>query len=151
MAANFEIHIDARAVEQMREAAANKLRRAAEIVGGMMETNAKKHVKTAVYSTPHGWYIRTGNLRNRITHEITEDEKTITITVGSEVEYAPYVELGTGIYAEESHAKSIPWRYQDDNGNWHTTSGMKPRPFLRPALENHVHEYIRAIEAEMQA
>ena len=29
----------------------------------------------------------------------------------------------------------MPWSYQDDKGEWHTTSGMKPHPYMRPALE----------------
>lgn len=28
----------------------------------------------------------------------------------------------------------MPWNYQDDKGEWHSTSGMKPQPYMRPAL-----------------
>ena len=26
----------------------------------------------------------------------------------------------------------------DANGNWHRTSGMKPRPFITPAIEENI-------------
>lgn len=50
------------------------------------------------------------------------------------LEYAPYVEYGTGLFAEEQGRQDVPWCYQDDKGEWHTTSGMPPQPFMRPAL-----------------
>lgn len=60
------------------------------------------------------------------------------------------VELGTGVHAlGESHAKKIPWHYKDAKGKWHTTYGMPPRPYLRPAIEKHKDEYKEVLEAEM--
>ena len=58
--------------------------------------------------------VDTGNLRNSITHGVED----YTAYIGTNVEYAPYVEYGT--------------------------SRMKAQPFIRPAAENHVDEY-RAI------
>lgn len=121
------------------------LAKAAEVIGGMMETKAKQYITEGVYTNDaQGWYIRTGNLRNSITHTVEQDENTTTAIVGSAVEYAPFVELGTGIYAE-SGGRQTPWRYQDSKGNWHTTSGMPARPYLRPALENHIKQYQEAL------
>lgn len=71
-----------------------------------------------------------GDLRRSITSKI-EDTKGIVYTP---LEYAPYVEYGTGLFAEEGGRTDVPWCYQDDEGNWHSTSGMHPTPFLRPAL-----------------
>ena len=48
--------------------------------------------------------------------------------------YAPYVEYGTGKFAENGGREDVPWVYQDIKGDWHTTSGMEPRPYMRPAL-----------------
>ena len=45
------------------------------------------------------------------------------------------VEYGTGLFAETGGRVDVPWSYQDDEGNWHTTSGQKPQPFMRPALD----------------
>ena len=40
--------------------------------------------------------VDTGNLRNSISHQVDEAESAVYI--GTNVEYAPYVELGTGKY-----------------------------------------------------
>lgn len=73
-----------------------------------------------------------GDLRRSITSKV-EDMKGIVYTP---LEYAPYVEYGTGLFAEGGNGrKDVPWNYQDEEGNWHSTSGMKPHPYMRPALE----------------
>lgn len=71
-----------------------------------------------------------GELRRSISSKV---EGTVGI-VFTPLEYAPYVEYGTGLFAEEAGRKDTPWSYQDDEGNWHSTSGQKPQPFMRPAL-----------------
>ena len=75
--------------------------------------------------------VDTGDLRNSITHEV-DDGVGI---VGTNKEYAPYVEYGTGIFAVEGNGRDTPWSYQDDEGNWHTTIAQKPQPFLNPAAQ----------------
>ena len=72
--------------------------------------------------------VDTGNLRNSITHMIDEQEPAAII--GTNNEYAAYVELGTGIYAEGGGGRPTPWVYQDAKGNWHMTHGNKPQPFF---------------------
>lgn len=57
--------------------------------------------------------VDTGRLRNSITHVTRPDEKAVYI--GTNVEYAPYVELGT--------------RHQ------------KAQPYLKPAAEDHASTY----------
>lgn len=57
--------------------------------------------------------VDTGRLRNSITHEVRMDEKATYI--GSNVEYAAFVEMGT--------------------------QRTKARPYLRPAATNHTEEY----------
>lgn len=85
--------------------------------------------------------VATSNLKQSISHDSDEE----TAIVGTNVEYAPYVEYGTGIHAEGG-GRSTPWRYKDSDGNWHTTSGQKPQPFLRPAIADHTDEYKNLIE-----
>lgn len=72
-----------------------------------------------------------GELRRSITSKV-EDNKGIVFTP---LEYAPYVEFGTGLFAESGGRMDVPWHYQDEEGEWHSTSGQKPQPFMRPALE----------------
>lgn len=126
-----------------------RLALAAEEIRNRMETNAVNEVLDVVYGTDEGWYRRTGALSNSITAVVENDGKMVA--VGSGLKYAPYVELGTGVYAKDGNtkAKSIPWHYKDRNGNWHTTYGMKPRPFLRPAIEKHIAEYREVLEDAM--
>lgn len=139
----FESHL-----ADIQKATDEQLARAAEIIGGMAESYAKKKISEVVYASPAGWYVRTGNLRNSITH--TTEDNGHTVVIGSAVTYAPYVELGTGKYAEGGGGRSTSWRYQDSKGNWHTTSGMPARPYLRPAIEDHKREYKEVVEEELK-
>jgi HK97 gp10 family phage protein len=84
----------------------------------------------------------TGELRRSITSKV-EDYKGIVYTP---LEYAPYVEYGTGLFAENGGRKQVPWWYQDDEGNWHSTSGMKPHPYMRPALEENREKIIQILK-----
>ena len=87
----------------------------------------------------------TGNLRNSISHRVDPDEPAAY--VGTDTEYAPYVEFGTGIYADGG--RPTPWVYQDDEGNWHWTRGNPAQPFLKPAVADHAQTYRNIIEDEM--
>ena len=73
----------------------------------------------------------TGALRRSIRSKV-EGLEGIVYTP---LEYAPYIEYGTGLFAEGNGRKDVPWNYQDDKGNWHSTSGLKPQPFMRPSLD----------------
>ena len=68
-------------------------------------------------------------------HISAEVEKTKS-RVGTNTKYAPYVEMGTGLFAvNDDGRKDVPWHYKDAEGKWHTTSGQHPKPFLQPALD----------------
>lgn len=90
----------------------------------------------------------TGNLRNSISHRVDPDEPAAY--VGTDTEYAPYVEFGTGIYAEGGGGRPTPWVYQDDEGNWHWTRGNPAQPFLKPAVAEHAQSYRNIIEDELK-
>ena len=90
--------------------------------------------------------VDTGNLRNSISHTVDADEPAAYI--GSNVEYAAYVELGTGKYTEGG--RPTPWVYQDDSGNWHWTAGNPAQPFLKPAVADHPQTYRNIIEDELK-
>lgn len=83
-----------------------------------------------------------GELRRSITSKVENHEGIIY----TPLEYAPYVEYGTGLFAVEGGRQDVPWCYQDDEGNWHTTSGMHPQPFMYPALAECREEVIRIIK-----
>lgn len=76
-----------------------------------------------------------GELRRSITSKVEQEGSDLRGVVFTPLEYAPYVEYGTGLFAENGGRQDVPWSYQDDKGEWHTTSGMKPQPYMRPALD----------------
>lgn len=84
----------------------------------------------------------TGALRRSITSEVNGLEGVIY----TPLEYAPYIEFGTGLFAEGGGRADVPWNYQDDEGNWHSTSGQKPQPFMRPALNENREQIIRILK-----
>ena len=106
--------------------------RALEIIGGKIESYAKGLVP-----------VDTGALRNSITHAVDGD----TVIAGSAILYAPYVELGTG------KEYSPPPEWMENNaprGAGIISRSVKPRPYLRPAVENHIDEYKNGIETELK-
>lgn len=84
----------------------------------------------------------TGELRRSITSKVENGEGIVF----TPLEYAPYVEFGTGLFAEGGGRMDVPWNYQDDKGEWHSTSGQKPQPFMRPALEENREKILRILK-----
>ena len=102
--------------------------RALEKCGLLAESYAKKLCPT-----------KTGRLKNSITHE-QQDEKTMVI--GTDVEYAPFVELGH---------RQEPGRYVPAIGKRLKRAWVPPKAFLRPAAENHANEFRSIIENEFKS
>lgn len=88
--------------------------------------------------------VDTGNLRNSITHKVVDNTNDVAMYVGTTVEYGPYVEIGTGKYVKGG--RQDPWAFQDAKGDWHMTSGMKARPYVKPAIADHVKVYKEVIK-----
>lgn len=92
---------------------------AMELVAQQGESNAIAEVTKLVYDTPPSpTYVRTGDLRKSISHKYLKSEKEAYI--GTNIEYAPYVEFGT--------------------------RNMPERPFLRNAAQNYSDEYKAILE-----
>lgn len=68
--------------------------------------------------------VDAGNLRNSITHTVDPGEKAAY--VGTDSEYAVYVEMGTGKFV--TGGRPTPWVYKDAQGNWHMTHGRISSP-----------------------
>lgn len=81
--------------------------------------------------------VKTGRLRNSITH-LTISEPAVLIC--SNVEYAPYVELGH---------RQQPGRYVPALKKRLKASKVNGKPFIRPAIENHMSEYQDIVNKEM--
>lgn len=97
---------------------------------------AEKHAKENLTAFPR---VDTGRLRNSIAHAVAPSEEAVYI--GTNVSYAVYVELGTGIHASDGNGRKTPWVYIDSEGKAHVTKGMKPTHYLRDAACNHSEEY----------
>lgn len=85
---------------------------------------------------------RGGTLRNSITFEVSGDE----LSIGSNVEYAPFVELGTGPNFEPP-PEWEQFEAPPSSGIGH--GYVYPRPFLRPAIEDHLSEFQNIIKSEL--
>ena len=76
--------------------------------------------------------VRTGKLRRSIHQEVNQKSKSVEGRVFTGVEYAPYVEFGTGISGAATYPYDPPdidLAYRED---W---PGMDAQPFLYPALK----------------
>lgn len=92
----------------------------------------------------------TGALRNSIQSKVEMDGNSIVGVVFTPLEYAPYVEYGTGLFAEGGGRMDVPWNYQDDKGEWHSTSGQKPHPFMQPALSDNRNKILEILEESIK-
>lgn len=91
--------------------------------------------------------VDTGAMRNSINHQVQESESAVY--VGTNDSKAVYHEYGTGIYLESEdgrQGRQTPWRYQDRDGNWHITRGMKPIHMLKNGIGNNIPEYKQIAE-----
>lgn len=93
--------------DTIKQASAEAIERALEAIGLQAEGYAKMLCP-----------VDTGRLRNSITHEVKPSEQAVY--VGTNVEYAAYVEFGT--------------------------SRMSAQPYLQPAVMNHTDEYSKMAE-----
>ena len=84
-----------------------------EAVAQTGQANASREITRLVYDTPPSpTYVRTGNLRNSLTGKYAKDEKTVYI--GTNVEYAPYVEFGTRRMKEKPYLRNACSKYVDE-------------------------------------
>ena len=134
MAVNFDVTIKSNASKALAQLK-TKRRAAMERVGQQAEGYATDLVP-----------VDTGLLRQTITHRVEDDG--MTAAVGSNSEYAVYVELGTGKYYPGGRKK--PWAYQDAKGQWHKTEGNRPQPYIKPAIMDHTDTYKNIIEDELR-
>lgn len=92
----------------------------------------------------------TGALRNSIASEVKEQNGETVGIVYTPLEYAPYIEYGTGLFATKGGRANVPWCYKDDDGHWHTTSGMKPQPFMHPALNENRNKILKLLKESIK-
>lgn len=130
--------------------------RAMEKVCALLERSAKQEA-------PKG---DTGELRRSITSKVEKDRNSIEGIVYTPLEYAPYVEYGTGLFAENGKGrKDVPWFipigdefplskaekyhmriFEAPNGKKFAMSyGQDPHPFMRPALNKNKNKIVEIL------
>ena len=96
--------------DEFKDALPEQIERALIAIGATAEGYAKEKCP-----------VDTGRLRNSISYATDDD----SVYIGTNVEYAAYVELGT--------------------------SKSKARPYLKPAAENHTNEYRSLAESALRS
>ena len=124
-----EIHLNIKKV--VDELLPSALKIGLEAVGQLVENESK-------INCPHD----DGQLRTSITHQVEDT----AVYIGTNVEYAPYVHNGTGIYAKDGNGRKTPWSFEMANGDWITTSGQEPRPFISDAVYQNMDKLVKPFE-----
>lgn len=115
-----------------------------------VEADARKNIETNKSND-------NGILRASITTEIDGD----IVKTGSSVEYAKYVEFGTGIYAEGGDGRKTPWLWKVESRKWAAIFGIErgtkilwhgshPHPFLRPAFDMNKDKIPEEMQAQLE-
>ena len=134
------------------------------LVADVTLVNNKQEIKAAMKAQIIGWLdaigedaastaankapVDTGALKNSISHAVDESEQKAYI--GTNIEYAIWHELGTGIYASEGGGRQGGWNYQDSEGNWHHTNGVPAKHFLQFGATAHQAEYKAMLEQALK-
>ena len=119
--ANISVKVQHNNIDPVMQKTNDSINRALEMIGIQAEKFAKALCPVGTpESTGIAGYIG-GTLRNSIAHQVVMQETAVY--VGTNVEYAPYVELGT--------------------------SKMTKRPYLKPAIEDHIEHYKQIISDEL--
>lgn len=106
--------------------------------GAVFEAGAKKRCP-----------VKTTNLRESIhTAEISAN----SVATGTNCEYGPDVEYGTGQKGDPSvpHTTKEFWRYKDAEGNWHTSHGQPPQPYMRTAFSEEKDNAVIVVKESIQ-
>ena len=93
------------------------------------------------YAYPYkeeGGYVRSGDLGSTMKLDLRWEGSYLVGRLYPTVDYAPYVEYGTGIYAVNGNGRQDKWKYQTPDGRWVTTEGMKPRLFMTKTYKQYV-------------
>ena len=129
----------AEALAELERAKARTL----EIIGLKAEGYAKRLCPVGTVESTGKKGYRGGTLRNSITHVVDGD----VLSVGSNIPYAAFVELGTG-----PHFEPPPdWEtFSSKRGSGVGRGYVKPRRYLQPAIEEHAGEYKIIWESELR-
>lgn len=130
--------------EEIKAEIGTAIYKALEEIGTKAEKYAKALCPVGTEESTGVKGYRGGTLRRSITHDVYMDsDGKGTLVVGSNVVYAPYVELGTGPY----FTPPPEWEsFKTPKGSGVGHAYVHARPFLRPAITDHISTYNNIIK-----
>ena len=100
----------------------------------VLERSVKNELDSMVYNRPETRYRRKKGAgmygATQATGKIDKVAGGLRTGVRTSKSYAPFVMLGTGIFAKDGKGRKTPWIYQDEDGNFHKTVGQRPKPYM---------------------
>ena len=114
---SVKLDLNVKEVEEAIKAAAEAFLHEA---AGEMEAQVKRNTA-----------VDTGQLKRSWSYIV--DKSKLEAYIGSPLENAIWEEFGTGEFALNGNGRKTPWSYQDAKGNWHYTTGKRPRRALHNA------------------
>lgn len=138
--------------DEVREALKQAVEMALETIGGTMEDRARDLILS-----PRRLQTE---LRDSLSHRVEDG----MVMVGSNLQVAPYIELGTGPHYQpppewlkneaqggRGQAGLKQWIYFDPlEKAFKIGTPQEAKPFLRPAILNHIDEYKAVMEGVMK-
>lgn len=101
-------------------------------------------------------HIDTGALYNSIRAETKDLAGKIVTYIYADAksqngtQYAEFIELGSGAAHGRAGGRVGSWRYKDRNGKWHTTDGMDADPFIQPALDDNLVDWVGKVFTDFE-
>ena len=132
------------ALERRLQALTNGLDRRVDIALGQGAARMQGAVKAL---TP----VDTGNLRNKI---ILQHPQMYTYTIESNVEYALFVEFGTGQFGDPTvpHTNKESWTYYSEAlQRYVTTKGQKPAHMFTQGFQDTYKEVFNIVKTEIRS
>ena len=143
----------------LKQVTENCLDKAANKVGEFLVYEAQKRVAKQSFDT--------GMLQDSIHYRVDKTATGRLVVIGSNIEYAPFVEFGTGIYGgtdplyggfASGPGRPDAWAWYDPSGKYTKdgepgfvwTKGMKPRPYLYPAILENKNTIMRIVGKTVQ-
>lgn len=126
---DFSIHV--------KGAISDRINAALEECAGELESQTKRNSRVA-----------TGRTKNSFRHVV--DDETHTAYIGSDLENAIWEEFGTGEHALNGDGRKGGWRYKDEKGEWHYTTGKKPSRAFWRAYTSLKAAIVRRLESAMR-
>lgn len=128
------------------DAVKNATKKAIETALEAIGLQAVSYAKTNLEKEPRR--VDTGNLRNSLTHQVKTNENAVY--VGTNTEYAAYVEYGTGYYFDENGNEKTGEPPKDAKIWWVYVKGGNPSEKNKGSAKRYTYNVAKWIVSEMR-